>query len=130
VSTAEEILEIIRAVKSPWLGINLDTGNFNTDDPYADLVKIAPYAVNVHMKGEVSPRGKGRRTRRPVAPGENPPRRQLPGLRRTGIRIERRFVDGGSKAIETDEGIVCGVMDQAKPMALFGAKSGPSCSLI
>ena len=59
VSTAEEILEIIRAVKSPWLGINLDTGNFHTDDPYADLVKIAPYAVNVQMKGEIHPRGKG-----------------------------------------------------------------------
>ena len=59
VSTAEEILEIVRAVKSPWLGINLDTGNFNTDDPYADLVKIAPYAVNVQMKVEIHPRGKG-----------------------------------------------------------------------
>ncbi|PYJ82565.1 MAG: sugar phosphate isomerase/epimerase [Verrucomicrobia bacterium] len=59
VSTAEEILEIVRAVKSPWLGINLDTGNFRTDDPYADLVKIAPYAVNVQMKGEVHPHGKG-----------------------------------------------------------------------
>ncbi len=59
VSTAEEILEIIRAVKSPWPGINLDTGNFHTDDPYADLVKIAPYAVNVQMKGEVRPCGKG-----------------------------------------------------------------------
>ena len=59
VSTAEEILEIVRAVKSPWLGINLDTGNFRTDDPYADLEKIAPYAVNVQMKGEVHPRSKG-----------------------------------------------------------------------
>ena len=58
VSTAEEILEIIHAAKSPWLGINLDTGNFHTDDPYADLVKIAPYAVNVQMKGEVHPRGR------------------------------------------------------------------------
>jgi len=59
VATAEEILDIVRAVKSPWLGINLDTGNFHTDDPYADLVKIAPYAVNVQMKGEIHPRGKG-----------------------------------------------------------------------
>jgi sugar phosphate isomerase/epimerase len=59
VATAGEILEIVRAVKSPWLGINLDTGNFQTDDPYADLVRIAPYAVNVQMKGEVHPRGKG-----------------------------------------------------------------------
>ena len=59
VATAGEILEIVRAVKSPWLGINLDTGNFQTDDPYGDLAKIAPYAVNVQMKGEVHPRGKG-----------------------------------------------------------------------
>ena len=58
VATAEEILEIVGAVKSPWLGINLDTGNFHTDDPYADLAKIAPYAVNVQMKGETHPRGK------------------------------------------------------------------------
>ena len=28
------------AVKSPWLGVNLDTGNFHTADPYADLAKI------------------------------------------------------------------------------------------
>ncbi len=59
VATAEEILDIVRAVKSPWLGINLDTANFHTDDPYADLAKIAPYAVNVQMKSEIQPRGKG-----------------------------------------------------------------------
>jgi len=59
VATADEILEIVQAVKSPWLGVNLDTGNFHTDDPYADLVRIAPFAVNVQMKGEVHPRGKG-----------------------------------------------------------------------
>ncbi|MEO7297185.1 MAG: sugar phosphate isomerase/epimerase family protein [Verrucomicrobiota bacterium] len=50
VAEAVGILEIIKAVKSPWLGINLDTGNFHTADPYADLIKIAPYAVNVQMK--------------------------------------------------------------------------------
>jgi sugar phosphate isomerase/epimerase len=59
VSTAAEVLEIVQAVKSPWLGINLDTGNFHTEDPYADLAKIAPYAVNVQLKPEVRPRGKG-----------------------------------------------------------------------
>ena len=58
VATAEQILDIVRAVQSTWLGINLDTGNFHTDDPYADLVRIAPYAVNVQMKGEIHPRGK------------------------------------------------------------------------
>ena len=49
--------DIIRAVKSPWIGINLDTGNFHTDDPYSDLVKCAPYAVNVQIKVEMEPRG-------------------------------------------------------------------------
>jgi sugar phosphate isomerase/epimerase len=57
VAEAPDILDIIRAVKTPWVGINLDTGNFQTDDPYHDLELIAPYAVNVQMKGEVHPRG-------------------------------------------------------------------------
>jgi sugar phosphate isomerase/epimerase len=58
VAEPEPILEIMRAVKSPWLGVNFDTGNFHTEDPYADLAKIAPYAVNVQIKAEVSPKGK------------------------------------------------------------------------
>ena len=57
VAEPEALLEIIRAVKSPWVGINLDTGNFQTDDPYADLAKIAPYAVNVQIKSEIKRRG-------------------------------------------------------------------------
>jgi sugar phosphate isomerase/epimerase len=47
-------------VKSPWFGINLDTGNFQTDDPYADLAKCAPYAVNVQVKVEVKRRGQSK----------------------------------------------------------------------
>jgi sugar phosphate isomerase/epimerase len=56
VSEPADILDIVRAVKSPWCGINLDTGNFHTDDPYHDLELIAPYAVNVQWKAEVFPR--------------------------------------------------------------------------
>ena len=37
------------AVDSPWLGINLDTGNF-PGDPYAGLAKLAPHAVIVQAK--------------------------------------------------------------------------------
>src|SRR5207244_4380233 len=44
-ATADSILAIVRAVKSDWFGVNLDTGNFHTADPYADLARIAPYAV-------------------------------------------------------------------------------------
>ena len=57
VATPEGLLEIVQAVKSPWVGVNLDTGNFHSDDPYADLVKCAPYAVNVQVKVEMKPRG-------------------------------------------------------------------------
>ncbi len=48
--TAAHMLEIMSRVQSPWVGINLDTGNFFSDDPYADLVTCAPYAVNVQVK--------------------------------------------------------------------------------
>ncbi|MBN8249243.1 MAG: sugar phosphate isomerase/epimerase [Verrucomicrobia bacterium] len=57
VAEADALLDIVRTVQSPWVGINLDTGNFHTDDPYADLAKCAPYAVNVQFKGKISPRG-------------------------------------------------------------------------
>jgi sugar phosphate isomerase/epimerase len=57
VAEADPVLEIVRAVKSPWFGINLDTGNFHTDDIYGDLAKCAPYAVNVQVKTEISRRG-------------------------------------------------------------------------
>lgn len=57
VAESRELLDIIHTVDSPWLGINLDSANFHTEDPYADFEKCAPYAVNVQIKTEISPRG-------------------------------------------------------------------------
>jgi len=57
VPEADDTVDIVRAVQSPWIGINLDTGNFNTADPYADIAKCAPYAVNVQFKSEIHRRG-------------------------------------------------------------------------
>src|SRR5439155_20256653 len=34
-ATADQILAIVQAVKHDWFGVNLDTGNFHTADPYA-----------------------------------------------------------------------------------------------
>ena len=45
-------------MNNPWLGINLDTANFHTEDPYADLARCAPYAVNVQLKTEIRPRNR------------------------------------------------------------------------
>lgn len=49
-STAEGMLAFVRDVQSPWFGVNLDTGNFTSNDPYGDLTKLAPYALNVQLK--------------------------------------------------------------------------------
>lgn len=57
VAEADDLLEILRTVKSPWIGINLDSGNFHTDDPYRDFERCAGYAVNVQMKSEIQRRG-------------------------------------------------------------------------
>lgn len=57
-ATADQLLALVTAVKHPWFGVNLDTGNFHTADPYADLARIAPYAVTVQLKTEVEPAGK------------------------------------------------------------------------
>jgi sugar phosphate isomerase/epimerase len=53
VATADGLLEIVRTVRSPWVAVNLDTGNFRSADPYADLAAVAPYAVAVQYKVEV-----------------------------------------------------------------------------
>jgi sugar phosphate isomerase/epimerase len=57
VSKPEDLLEIVQAVRSEWFGVNLDTGNFHGADPYADLERVAPYAVTCQIKAEVQPAG-------------------------------------------------------------------------
>jgi sugar phosphate isomerase/epimerase len=56
--TPEHLLELVKPVKSKWLGVNIDTGNFHTADPYADIAKIAPYGVVAQVKTEVFPGNK------------------------------------------------------------------------
>lgn len=45
----ENLLRIFKSVGSPWLGINLDTGNF-PGDPYPEIEKLAPHASIVQAK--------------------------------------------------------------------------------
>ena len=57
-ATPEKMLQIVKGVEqSPWFGVNFDSGNFRTDDPYRDLEQIAPYAVNAQVKVSVAPNG-------------------------------------------------------------------------
>jgi sugar phosphate isomerase/epimerase len=58
--TAEQLLRLVRAVKGPNFGVNLDTGNFHGPDPYAEIAQAAPYAVNVQVKTEIRRRGRSK----------------------------------------------------------------------
>ncbi len=53
VARPDNLIKMVQAANSPWAGINLDSGNFRTADPYGDFAKLAPYAVNVQFKTEV-----------------------------------------------------------------------------
>jgi sugar phosphate isomerase/epimerase len=57
-ATPEQLLAIVTAVKHDWFGVNFDSGNFRSADPYADLAQIAPYSVNAQIKTEVSRGGR------------------------------------------------------------------------
>lgn len=48
--TADNLLELVGLVDSPWCGVIVDTGYFKTADPYQDMQKAAPYAVNWQVK--------------------------------------------------------------------------------
>lgn len=48
--TADETIKLVKMVNSDWLGVIVDTGYFITDDPYIDIEKIMPYAVNFQVK--------------------------------------------------------------------------------
>lgn len=58
VTTIEQMLTLVKAVKHDWFGVNWDTGNFHSEDPYADLTRLAPYAVTVQIKSEIHRAGK------------------------------------------------------------------------
>lgn len=58
--TAEQLIRLVRAVKGPNFAVNLDTGNFHGQDPYAELAQAAPYAVNVQIKTEIRRKGKSK----------------------------------------------------------------------
>jgi L-ribulose-5-phosphate 3-epimerase len=45
----EDLMAIYKSIESPWLGVNLDTGNF-VGDPYPQFEKLAPHAKIVQAK--------------------------------------------------------------------------------
>lgn len=48
--TAEQVLQIVKMVDSDWFGVIVDTGNFQQGDPYEEISKVVPHAVNFQVK--------------------------------------------------------------------------------
>lgn len=48
--TAEHVLQLLKRVDSEWFGVVVDTGNFQESDPYAEIARVLPYAVNFQIK--------------------------------------------------------------------------------
>ena len=49
-TSADEVLNILARVPSDWIGVIVDTGYFLTEDPYADIERVIPHAVNWQVK--------------------------------------------------------------------------------
>jgi len=60
--TAQQTIELIEKVDSPWFGQILDIGSFRQDDPYREIEKCIPYAVNWQIKELVYQQGKEEKT--------------------------------------------------------------------
>ncbi len=50
ISTSHEMLRLIRELDSPWVRINLDTGNYDEPDPYKGFARSLPWTAHVVAK--------------------------------------------------------------------------------
>jgi sugar phosphate isomerase/epimerase len=41
---------VVKRVNSDWFGVIVDTGNFQAGDPYEEIARVLPYAVNFQVK--------------------------------------------------------------------------------
>lgn len=57
-ATADGLMKLVHDVKSPWFGVNLDTGNFESEDVYGDIARVAKHAINVQVKVALKHGGK------------------------------------------------------------------------
>ena len=48
--TSSDVIAILDAVNSDWLGVNMDTNNFPKDDRYSHMEKVIDRIVQIHAK--------------------------------------------------------------------------------
>ncbi|MCM2369184.1 sugar phosphate isomerase/epimerase family protein [Aporhodopirellula aestuarii] len=55
----DHLVRILGQIDSPWLGVTWDSANLEpTPDPYAELARIAPYAITAQLKVMTNVNGK------------------------------------------------------------------------
>lgn len=58
IKTADDAIQIMKAIQSEWFGLILDTGSYRIGDPYEEIRKTAGYAVNWQIKEKIFVDGK------------------------------------------------------------------------
>ena len=57
IKTADQAIDFLKKINSEWFGLVLDTGSFITLEPYGEIAKAAPYAVNWQVKEKLAYNG-------------------------------------------------------------------------
>lgn len=60
--TAEQCIYVMKALDPDWAGLIVDIGSFKTEDPYSDISRVLPYAINFQVKESVYGTGSEIRT--------------------------------------------------------------------
>lgn len=58
IKTADQTIHFMQQVNSEWFGLVLDTGSFVTNEPYSEIAKTTPYAVNWQVKEKLNYNGR------------------------------------------------------------------------
>ncbi len=53
IQTADQVIKMIEAINSEWLGLILDTGSYRVLNPYDEIAKSVKYTVNWQIKEKV-----------------------------------------------------------------------------
>ncbi len=62
IQTADQVIKIIEAINSEWLGLILDTGSYRVFDPYEEIAKSIKYTVNWQIKENIFMNGTEKET--------------------------------------------------------------------
>jgi sugar phosphate isomerase/epimerase len=62
IQTADQVIRMIEAINSEWLGLILDTGSYRVLDPYAEITKSIKYTVNWQIKEKIFVNGEEKDT--------------------------------------------------------------------